>query len=72
MIDEFYDLFHHILDELKEKGEVTVEGCVDFISTKNFKYINFDNIVLDFLEAKNTGIRESLKEHIRSELKKLL
>ena len=31
------------------------------MSENDFKYLNFDNVVLDFLEAKSPNIRDGLK-----------
>lgn len=72
VIDEFYKLFHFILGNLRDNQEVTVEMCLQFIHDHRIKYINFENEVLDFLEAKTTAIREGLREVINAELAKLL
>lgn len=46
--------------------------CLQFMKDFRLKYINFENEVLEFLEAKTSLIRDSLREVIHVELIKLL
>lgn len=57
VIDEFYQIFHFILNKLDGGSEVTAEICLEYIKDTKLKYLNFNNSVLDFLEAKTPTIR---------------
>jgi hypothetical protein len=72
VIDEFYEIFHFILSKLRDEQEVSVEMCLGYIQDYELRYINFENEVLEFLEAKTSAIKEGLRGIILKELRKLL
>ena len=72
MIEEYYRLFHFIIGKFQDGFEPDVEMCLDFIKGSKIHYLNFDNEVLDFLEAKTPSNKEKLKTTIYTELQKLL
>lgn len=72
VIDEFYQIFHFALNKLRDGQQVTSEMCFEFINDHKIRYLNFENEILDFLEAKTAAIREALRQTIKAELTKLL
>lgn len=72
VIKEFFSLFHFIIGKWNDGVEPDVELCLNYIKCSNIVFLNFDNEVLEFLEAKTLSIREKLKQAIFTELTTLL